>query len=111
MVEMFAWVPRGEAAEIGFAVTIGLAKLIAWGAMGCWAGLHAAYKGYPRILSLLLCTPFGPLSFVVVLLLQPVAEGRERAAEDQQIDEELAESQDDQGPSSLSTTVVSPSRR
>jgi uncharacterized paraquat-inducible protein A len=71
-----------------------LAKIGAWGAMGYWAALHAAYKGYPRILSLLLCIPFGPLSFVVVYFLQPVAEGRERVAEDQQIAKDQAESQE-----------------
>ena len=95
MREVFAWatVPFASAAEGAMAIT-GLYRLFAWVAIGCLAGFHAAYKGYPKIASILLCSPFGPLSLLVVFFLPPVAEGRERVAADQQVEEEQVESQE-----------------
>jgi len=73
---------------------LGTGRLIAWGVLGFCAGLYAAYKGYPRFLSILVCIPLGPLGFIGVFLLPPVGEGCDRVAEDRRVDRELAESKE-----------------
>ncbi len=66
---------------------VGLALVLVWGAFGYWGGLLAVYKGYRRIVCIPMCTPFGPLSLIIVFLLPPTADGRDQAAADQQVEQ------------------------
>jgi hypothetical protein len=60
-----------------------------WVFFGISAASIAAYRGYPYPLFALLGTPFGPLSFVVAILLPPIGEGRGRAEDDARVDREV----------------------
>jgi hypothetical protein len=63
--------------------------LAVWLFFGASAASIAAYRGYPYPLFALLGIPFGPLVFVVAILLPPIGEGRGRADDDAQVDREV----------------------
>jgi hypothetical protein len=68
--------------------------LFIWVFFGVGAAALAAYRGYPYPISAMLGMLFGPIAFVVAMLLPPVGEGRRRAAEDDDVEREVNEAKD-----------------
>jgi ribosomal protein L40E len=82
--------PRTQGELIVFA----LAQMFLWGWIGYAAAMKAEDKGYAKVWSIVICTPFGLLSLFFVFLLPSIGAASERLAADEQPEQEQVHSQE-----------------